>query len=174
MKNIPFVFWCIILCSLNSSLLHAQVEHKRIPSPDKKIIANIISTGKWEKPGSESKIEIKTAQGKLLCSESYISGDHDHGDRIYQFQWTSNSKFFVFNSVSSGGHQAGRFLTRFWIRDKNKIDILDPYVGIWVTGAFKLKPPDSITVLVSDRVASGKIVDTLVRTVCLSQLINKQ
>ena len=174
MKNILLNFRYVVLSVFLSSLVRAQAVRKIIQSPDKKITAKILSTGKWETPGSESKIEIRTAKGKLLCSNSYLSGDHEHGERVYQAQWTSDSKFLVFNSVSSGGHQPGHFLTRFWKRDINKIDVLDPYVGIWVTGNFKLKPPDSVTVVFSDRLPNGKIVDTLIKTVCLSQLVKRK
>jgi len=174
MRNIFLIIFYIALPALTSSFVHAQVERKTIQSPDKEIIAQIVSTGNWEKPNSESRIEIKTSKGKLLCSNSYFSGDHQHGERIYQVQWTPDSKFLVFNSVSSGGHQPGHFLTRFWKRDNNEMDVLDHYVGIWVTGNFKLNSPDSITVVVRDRLPSGEFVDTLVRTVCLSQLVYKK
>jgi|SRR5271169_97367 len=168
MKRITFIFCIVFLNTL--SLLYAQPESKTVRSPDKSIVAKIISTGKREDAGSESRIEIRTVKGKLLCSKSYLSDDHSHGDQIWKAEWTPDSKFFVFNSVSSGGHQPGHVLTRFWMRNENKIDVLDPYVGIWVMGDFKLKTPDSVTVVVSDRLPSGKIVDTLTRSVSLGKL----
>ena len=94
-------------------------------SPNKKIIVKIISTGNYEQAGSESKIEIRTAKGRLMNSKSFLSSDHSHGQYIFHAKWTDDSKFFIFNTISSGGHQPRHFTTYFWIKDK--IRELDPY-----------------------------------------------
>ncbi|MGB8318876.1 MAG: hypothetical protein WCE54_12170, partial [Ignavibacteriaceae bacterium] len=147
------------------------VEVRTFKSPDKNIIVKIISTGNYEQTGSESKIEIRTAKGKLLNSKSFLSKDHSHGQYIYHAEWTTDSKYFIFNSISSGGHQPGHFITYFW--EENKLRELDPYVGIWVTSDFKLKSHDSITVYASARLPNGKFTDSLKKTVSLNQLVKK-
>jgi hypothetical protein len=169
-KYLRIPLWCAIITTISSSQLCAKVQHEKILSPDKQMIAIITSTGSWNDSNSESKIEVRTAKGKLIWSASYYSADHSHGERIYKAQWTPDSKFLVFNSVSSGGHQPGHLLTRFWRRAEDKIHVLDRYLGIWVVSDFKLKPPDSIGVVVSHMLPNGKIADTT-RTVPLSGLV---
>jgi hypothetical protein len=149
------------------------VKKKVIYSPDKKMSAYIFSAGKRNSPSTESRIEIRSLNGRVLCSQSYISKDYSHGMNILKGQWTQNSMYFVFNGCYSGGHQSGHFPTYFYSRNDNGIHYLDPFVGIWVTGDFTLTSEDSLSIRISARLKDGKIVDTLIKTVCLSELQNK-
>ena len=171
MKTISLISCFAIL--LSSTISYAQFETRTIKSPDNKIIVKIISTGKSEDAGSESKIKIITTDGKLLKTKSYFSEDHSHGLYINQAKWTSDSKYFVFNTTLSGGHQPGHIPTFFWIKGINKIERLDPYVGIWVLSDFKLSEPDSITITVSHKMSNGIINWNLIKTISLNDLVKK-
>lgn len=149
-------------------------EQTIIPSPDKKLSARIISLNTSDPDASESRIEIHSARGKVLCSQSYISSDHSHGMKIWKSQWTTDSEYFIFNGSISGGHQPSHVPTFFYNRGDNKIHRLDPLVGIWVMSDFRLIADDSVSVTVSDRLPNGRIVDTLLRVIHLGDSLGRK
>jgi hypothetical protein len=109
-------------------------------SPDGKYVASI-ATGQRS---GESKIVIKTKDGRTICSRSYESEDGEHGFGVGYATWTPDSKFFVYNMASSGGHQSWHFPVDFCsIRDKG-IRRLDDYVGSMTAPEFEVKGPDIV------------------------------
>src|SRR5258708_7453017 len=145
---------------------------KQFVSPDKTLLANVL-TAEW-KNGTESKIEFRKVKGKLLGGKSFLSRDHEHGLGVIKAEWTLDSKFFVFSTIASGGHQPGHFPTFFYSRLDTSIHLLDKFVGIWITSPdFVLLFPDSVSLTVRDKMPDGAFIDTLSRIVCLHNLHEK-
>jgi hypothetical protein len=144
---------------------------KIISSPDKTMIARIITVDVRGDGNTESSIELRRANGSLIGIKNFTSKDHEHGFSIIKGEWTYDSKFFVFSTISSGGHQAGHFPTFFYSRIDNKIHMLDHFVGIWVTNPeFFIQAPDLLSVTVSDRLPNGELSYTISKTVHLGKL----
>lgn len=120
---------------------------------------------------TESGIELRKSNGGLIGIKNFFSKDHEHGLSVVKAEWTYDSKFFVFSTISSGGQQPGHFPTFFYSKADNKIHALDHFVGIWVTNPeFFIQAPDLLTVTVRDRLANGIFADTLSKTVHLGRL----
>jgi hypothetical protein len=166
--------WWVLSVSSSQKEQQRDKRERKFFSPDKNLCAIIVTFGKENSPSSESKIEFRTIKGVLLLSQSYISSHHDDGMRIWKAEWTSDSKFFVFNGTYSGGHQPSNVPTYFYSRRDNKIFELDGLVGIWVMKDFELIPPDSIRVVVRDRLPEGGFSDSLLRQVSLDDLMKKK
>jgi hypothetical protein len=77
--------------------------------------------------------------------------------------------------ISSGGGSAGKFPTYFYNTIDNKIHLLDPIVGMWVTDPeFYLQAGDLITVTVHDTLENGTVADTISRSVHLSDFVRRK
>ena len=145
---------------------------KQFVSPDKSLLANLLTA--VSDKGTESKVEFRTSQGRLLGGKSFMSRDHEHGLGVIKAEWTLDSKYFVFSTISSGGHAPGNFPTFFYSRNDNKLHLLDKLIGSPVTSPeFVLLFPDSVSLTVRARLPQGRFADTLARTVCLSRLREK-
>src|SRR5205814_5308354 len=106
--------------------------------------------------------------GKLLGGKSFMSHDHEHGLGVIKAAWTLDSKYFVFSTIVSGGHEPGLFPTFFYSRLDNKLHLLDKLIGSPVTSPeFVLLFPDSVSLSLRARLPDGEIADTLTRTVSL-------
>lgn len=115
-------------------------------SPDGKMIALIRSTKAWEAT-SESRVELRTKDGRVLAARNYGSQDGEHGYGITRAGWTPDSQFFVYRLESSGGHQSWHTPVHFFSRKDNKIVELDQALGDAVTNTqFLVSPPDRVTV----------------------------
>lgn len=115
-------------------------------SPDGNIIARIRST---KAPGatSESRIELRTKDGRVLTARDYASKDGEHGYGIVREAWTPDSQFFVYSLESSGGHQAWHTRVHFFSRRDNKIVELDQVLKDAVANPqFLISAPDRVTV----------------------------
>ena len=144
---------------------------KIIPSGDKTMAARIITIDARGDGNVESSIELRRANGSFIGSKNFASKDYEHGLSIVKGEWTYDSKFFVFSTISSGGQQPGHFPTFFYSRIDNKIHTLDHFVGTWVTNPeFFIQAPDLLSITVRDRLANGKFSDTVSKTVHLGKL----
>ncbi len=164
-----FIIVVILLIPLSAPgvLKHAKI----ITSPDKTMIARIITADVLGSGNAESSIELRRSNGSLIGIKNFVSKDHEHGFSVVKAEWTYDSKFFVFSMISSGGHEPGHFPTFFYSRVDNKIHTLDHFVGIWVTNPeFFIQAPDILFVTVRDRLANGEFADTLSKTVHLGKL----
>jgi hypothetical protein len=105
------------------------------PSPDGTLHANI-----RQKSDScdELRVEIRNAHGTLLLSKSFFSPDCEHGMGIEHAAWTGDSRFFVFNAQSMGGHQPWHWPVYFYSRLDGKLHNLDIYTGPIVAPDFSL------------------------------------
>ena len=125
------------------SLGYAEEAH-RYPSPNRKYLALVIALPKAQYGSGESKIELRTSNGSILCAKNYGSEDGEHGFRVEHSAWTPDSQFFVYSMSSSGGHQAWHAPIYFiWVGDF-KIRSLDSYVGSITDPNFKVSSPNII------------------------------
>jgi hypothetical protein len=104
----------------------------------------------------ECRIEIRNAKGRKVWSEDFGSPDHDHGRGVAFASWSPNGNYFVFSTVSSGGHHPWQFFTYAYSRRDNDLYLLDPMVGEVVEPQFALTAPDRISLTVFDRSAKEK------------------
>ena len=101
----------------------AFAQTKAYESPSKTIRALIVPVG------AESRVEIRSASGALLRRRNFASSDHNHGECVDHAQWTSDGRFFVFTTSSSGGHQPWHVATYFYSVSRNRLYSLDAIVG---------------------------------------------
>jgi hypothetical protein len=133
----------LVMLLLLSSFANAE-EKKEYHSPDGKHSAYVIPLPNAPYGRGESKIVIKSKDGKTLCSESYGSEDGEHGFGVEKAAWTPDSNFLVYSMSSSGGHQAWHFPTYFISSSNCKAQKLDDYVGPITDPDFILKAPDIV------------------------------
>jgi hypothetical protein len=123
---------------------------------------------------SESRIEFRTSKGKLIGAKSFMSKDHAHGLGIVKAEWTLDSRYFVFSTISSGGRHAGYFPTFFFSRSDNQLHVLDKFArGNIIDPEFELGFPNSVTIIVEDRSQHTKKPLLETRTLRLVELKEK-
>jgi hypothetical protein len=160
-------------------------------SPDGKLTARIVPTGREAGAKQitndsasghgleyECRVEIYTRQGHKLWEEDFSSPDADHGRGVAFARWSPDSNFFVFSTVSSGGHHPWQYYTYAFSRQKRHLYLLDPLLGEVVEQEFTLAAPDHLTLKVLDRKAmernpNADFPDKKV-TVELSQLLDSK
>lgn len=118
-------------------------ELRKYPSPDGMLNALVIPLSK----SGESRIEMLSTDGSLLLSQSYASEDGEHGFIVEQADWTPDSKFFVYSLSSSGGHQPWHSPIDFMAASTRSIHRMDDYVGPITDPAFKVVPPNTLSVI---------------------------
>jgi hypothetical protein len=79
--------------------------------------------------GSESRVDIRSSGGVLLRRKDFTSRDQNHGERVNYAKWTSDGRFFVFTTSSSGGHQPWHVATYFYSTGRNRFYSVDAIVG---------------------------------------------
>ena len=140
---------------LFSGVAHAdKKQDQKYSSPDGNFIAYVIALPKAPYGSGESKIIIKTSNGKILCSKNYGSDTGEHGFGVERAGWSPDSQFFVYSMSSSGGHQAWHFPLDFISVKDFKVRSLDKYLGPITAPDFKLSNPDIIK-------STGRNKDTL-------------
>ncbi len=149
------IFLTITFLSLSGP---GQAVAKSYTSPDGRLQADVLSTG----PAQESRVEIRDKQGVLLASGDYSSGDGEHGQIVDEARWTPDSRFFVFSTYSSGGHQPWQAPTYFFDRQQSKIRALAEFLPPIADSKFKLRAPDLITVSIWTPFHRKGITDSIV------------
>src|SRR5689334_10528102 len=122
----------------------AFVPPKTYRSPDRKVKAIILSVGKKGYEELESRIEIRSAVGRLYRLKGFASADGEHGFGVTKARWTPNSQFFIFGLANSGGHQPWHQPIYFYSLTENQFYCLDDYVGP-ITSAFSLTKSNGIS-----------------------------
>lgn len=112
-------------------------------SPDHQLKALVIPVGSPGFEKQESKVEIRNVTGRLIRWRSFASDDGQHGRGVEKAAWTPDSRFFVFSTQSSGGHQPWNWATYFYSQVTNKFYRLDDYVGP-ITSSFELAEPNRL------------------------------
>jgi hypothetical protein len=131
----------ILLCvSFLFIALAYSAEEKEYMSPNGAYIAVVVSV-----PGSEeSKVVVKTKNGRTICSKSYASEDGTHGLVVQKAAWTPDSRFFVYSMSSSGGHKPWHFPADFCSIHHSITRSLDNYVGPITVSDLEIKAPDIV------------------------------
>src|SRR5207248_11363542 len=119
---------------------------QKFSSPDGKIVA-FVRSRKAPEATSESRVELRSQNGRVLARRNYGSEDGEHGYGVTKAAWTPDSQFFVYSLESSGGHQSWHTPVQFFWRSENKIISLDDALEDAVTNPqFLLSAPDCLTV----------------------------
>ena len=139
----------LALLSMLANTCAAQQHHPRMEtfkSPDGRLIAIVTSTNQPEAT-PESRVEIRTAEGKVLAHDTHLSDDGEHGYGVTKASWTPDSQYFVYSLESSGGHQAWHSPVQYFSRNRSKILSLDDALNDSVMDPqFTVAAPDKITV----------------------------
>lgn len=141
MKRGTVLALCIFFSLI--TLAHSAWQ-KEYVSPNGKYLAYVIALPKARHGNSESKVIIKTRDGKILCTKSYGSKDGEHGFNVEKAAWTPDSNFFVYSMSSSGGHQPWHFPIDFISVADSAVRSLDDYIGPITDPNFELRAPDTI------------------------------
>src|SRR5690606_36868212 len=96
-------------------------------------------------PTHESRIELRTARDGVLLTKSFASPDGEQGRVVKRAAWTPDAQFFVFSTLSSGGHSPWHHTTYFYSWRANKLSRLDDFTGAVTTPHFTLRAPDLLT-----------------------------
>src|SRR6267142_4156780 len=107
--------------------ISAFAQNKVYVSPHRELRVSIIPVGANGYEAYESCIEIRNFRGRLLSRRSFASPDHSHGEGVGHAEWSSDGRFFVFNTFSSGGHQPWHVSTYFYSVRSNKLYSLDAF-----------------------------------------------
>ena len=139
-------------------------------SPDRRCGAEVI-TYTFDSTHAESRIRFLRPDRSILLTRSFISKDRAHGFRIVRAAWNSDSRYFVFSTVSSGGLLGGRFPTFVYVRKTNTIIPVDTVAGRWITDSeFQMQAPDLLYVTVHDTLPGGIASDTISRLIHMDRL----
>jgi hypothetical protein len=141
----------VVTIVLISSLCAAQKQlilprEDKFQSPDKTIIALVRFTRTMDAT-NESRVELRTQNGRVLVKHDYGSEDGEHGYGVRKAAWTPDSQYFVYSLESSGGHSAWHSPVQFFSRARDKIVSLDDALNDAVTNPqFLVTAPDNVTV----------------------------
>jgi len=136
-----------LIASFCNAQRQADSSHTReFPSPDGRVVAFVHPT-KAPEATIESRIELRSDDGRVLAKSSYVSEDGEHGYGVIKAAWTPDSRFFVYSLESSGGHQSWHTPVQFFARSTNKVVRLDDVLKDAVSNPqFVISAPDRVTV----------------------------
>jgi len=106
---------------------------KEYMSPDGAYLAVVVT----DPASGESKVVVKTKDGRMICSRSFLSEDREHGAGVDKTAWTPDSRFFVYGMYLSGGHQPWHFPAEFCSVRQSITRRLDDYVGPVISSTLK-------------------------------------
>ena len=160
----------LVLCMV-PVLSCAEGDKSLVRSPDGTLVAVVreLHRAGVDRVG-ESAIEIRKSDGDVLQRQAYASFDGEHGAVAAQIQWSSDSRYLVWITQSSGGHQPWNSPTSVWSRAENAVYSIDTCLAPVAEPSFELKPVDVITVSLNTRTADGVIAGPLPVTFRLSDL----
>jgi hypothetical protein len=139
-----------------SSCLTARLQI--YPSPDAALRALVlpVDVDLHATPDMESRIVIRTSEGKLLTSKDYSSPRGANGYYVFAAKWSPDSQFFVYSMSSSGGHSPWSFPMWVYSRQKNLIADFSAMIGNnpTVSGDFKFTGPHTISATTWEKAGS--------------------
>jgi len=150
------VLWIVLMVA------GAFAQTKSFDSPNKTTRAVIIPVGAKGYEASESRVDIRSASGRLLRRKSFQSRHHNHGEGVAHAEWTADGRIFVFNTNSSGGHQPWHWFSYIYSVRTNRFYNLDSRVRA-ITSDFKLSGDTLLTTRLA--AAGGKDVPLTIRMV---------
>jgi hypothetical protein len=154
-----FIPSVLLLCGLLSGTIAHADQVDSVRSPDGRFVATIRSIQKATTRIPEAIIEIKDSGGKLVAREDFTSKDGEHGLSLEKAAWTADSRFFVFTTTSSGGHQPWQFPTFFFDHRDKRIHRFSDFLSPIAAGSFELKAPDIITITIWTPLTPEKTLD---------------
>jgi hypothetical protein len=107
-------------------------------------------------PDMESRIVIRTSDGKTLISKDYSSPRGANGYYIFHAKWSPDSQYFVYSMSSSGGHSPWSFPMWVYSRQKNLIISFSKMIGDnpTVSGDFKFTGPHTVSATTWEKAGS--------------------
>ena len=106
-------------------------------SPDRVLSAVQIATS----GGREDKISIRDQHGAELSVKDHSSSTGWNGRYLYHGDWTPDSRFFVYSTLSSGAHSIWHCETFAYDAHTNRFYSLDDFLGPIVEPAIQLSEP---------------------------------
>jgi len=145
---------------------------KTYQSPDGFLYAQIIPAKKNLLGNAyESRIEIRTKEGRSLQTADYTSEDGDHGLIVARAEWTPDSEFFIYSAYSSGGHQPWFSRVYFYSGSDNKIyDFREVSGFVVANNEFTVTAPNIVTFTVYTSPGMGA---TTTKSFKLSDIISE-
>lgn len=123
-------------------------------------------------PDMESRIVIRTSDGKLLTSKDYSSASGANGYYVVGAKWSPDLQFFVYSMSSSGGHSPWSFPMWVYSRQKNLIADFSAMIGNnpTVSANFTFTGSHTVSATTWEKAGSDNTVPI---TVDLEDAINK-
>ena len=153
----------------------ATVKPQIYPSPDKALHALVlpVDVDLHATPDMESRVVIRTIEGKTLTSKDYSSPRGTNGYYVVRARWSPDSQFFVFSMSSSGGHSPWSFPTWVYSRQKNVFVSFNKMIGDNPTIAddFSFSGPHTVVATTWEKAGSDKRIPI---TVDLEEAIKKE
>jgi hypothetical protein len=106
-------------------------------SPDRTLRTVQIATSH----GREDKISIQDAKGSELSVKDHSSSMGENGRYLFRADWTPDSRFFVYSTISSGAHSVWHCETFAYDARRNRFFELDDFLGPIVESEITLYPP---------------------------------
>jgi len=166
-----FVAVSVLTAAETARLAKQEKKQREYTAPDGGVRVVVVPVSKEAgRSEYESRIEIKSNDGKIACALDYSSEDNEHGFGVVKAEWTPDSQYFVFSLTSSGGHQAWHAPTQFLSRKDGRLRTLDDYFTAGVSNAdFRLLAPNTVKTEVWE-VKEGKSVPVSVNLATLPRL----
>lgn len=156
--EISIFFICMLFCVSTGQANQANVITS-IESPDGMFRSHITTNRKSADVPPEFVLEVSHSGGRIAARGDYTSESGEHGLSLENAAWTPDSQFFIFTTVSSGGHMAWQYLTFFFDRRDNKIHDFNDFLPPVAEGSFTLKAPDIITLTIWTPLTTEKPLD---------------
>lgn len=151
-----FIFTIYTLCC--ASIVQAN-EAVMMKSPDGAFSAIIRTVTQSADLPPEFILEMRSVKRDSASKSDYTSKSGEHGLTFQHGAWTPDSRFFIFTTLSSGGHMAWQYPTFFFDGEDGKIHDFKDYLPPVAKGAFSLKPPDIITITIWTPLTTEKTLD---------------
>jgi hypothetical protein len=130
----------VLLMGLGVACYAGQIKG-RFVSPDAKSVAIV------ESVKGESKVEIEQGD-TAIAQASYASESGNNGQAIETVGWSPDSRYFVYGTYSSGGHQSWSVPIYFYDATEKAMHCLDEFLPPTADTAFTLSAPDKLTVTI--------------------------
>ena len=144
----------------------ATIGFEAYPSPDKTLRALVlpVEADLHATPDMESRVVIRSVDGKLLTSKDYSSPRGSNGYYVARAKWSPDSQFFVFSTASSGGHSPWSFPTWVFSREKNLIVSFNKMIGDNPTTSeeFNFSGPHTVTATTWEKPGSDNRIPVVV------------
>jgi hypothetical protein len=139
-----------------SSCLTVQPQVYASPDAALRALVFPVDVDLYATPDMESRIVIRTSEGKLLTSKDYSSPRGANGYYVFAAMWSPDSQFFVYSMSSSGGHSPWSFPMRVYSRQKNLIADFSAMIGNnpTVSGDFKFIGPHTVSATTWEKAGS--------------------